>query len=211
MKNTTYAKLTSGLIAAWFLLALTASAFHLLVTDPSQPPVALGLAAFLPLAIFFTWYATSANFRGFTSTLSPRTLTLVHSWRIAGFTFLALYSAGLLPAIFALPAGMGDIAIGVTAPLAAAWSANFERRRSFIVWQILGIVDLVTAIALGTMSRLLDPHGASTGIMTTLPMSLIPTFAVPLLLMLHVICIAQARHWRPSQLPPITQLSRHPA
>jgi hypothetical protein len=31
--------------------------------------------------------------------------------------------------------------------------------------------------------------------MTVLPMSLIPTFAVPLLLILHLIAIAQARQW----------------
>jgi hypothetical protein len=31
--------------------------------------------------------------------------------------------------------------------------------------------------------------------MTVLPMSYIPTFAVPLFLILHIICIAQARRW----------------
>jgi hypothetical protein len=32
--------------------------------------------------------------------------------------------------------------------------------------------------------------------MTVLPLSLIPTFAVPLVMMLHVICIAQAGQWK---------------
>jgi hypothetical protein len=31
--------------------------------------------------------------------------------------------------------------------------------------------------------------------MTVLPMSYISTFAVPLFLILHIICIAQARRW----------------
>jgi hypothetical protein len=34
------------------------------------------------------------------------------------------------------------------------------------------------------------------GAMTVLPLSLIPTFFVPLFMMLHVICIAQARKWK---------------
>lgn len=34
--------------------------------------------------------------------------------------------------------------------------------------------------------------------MTVLPLSLIPTFAVPLLLILHVIAMAQAARWQPS-------------
>jgi hypothetical protein len=32
--------------------------------------------------------------------------------------------------------------------------------------------------------------------MTVLPLSLVPTFLVPLFLIFHVICIAQARNWR---------------
>jgi len=199
MNNASYGKLTCGLIAAWFIFALAASALHIFKTDPNLPPLALGLAVLTPIVVFLFWYATSAGFRQFALSLDPRTVTFVHSWRIAGFTFLALYAAGLLPGVFALPAGWGDIAIGATAPLAALKLANFSQRRSFIFWQILGIFDLVLAVTLGTAARLISPHGVTTQVMTVLPMSLIPTFAVPLLIMLHVICIAQARHWKERQ------------
>lgn len=110
--------------------------------------------------------------------------------------FLVLYSAGLLPGLFALPAGWGDITIGATAPLAALQLANFKHRRGFLLWQLLGIFDLVVAVTLGATVRLIDPNAVSTGVMSVLPMSLIPTFAVPLLIVLHVICIAQARRWK---------------
>ncbi len=194
--NASYGRLTGGLIAAWFIFALSASALHLFKTDPEQPPVALGLAVLIPLVVFLLWFATSAGFREFALSLNPGILTFVQSWRIVGFTFLVLYAAGLLPGVFALPAGWGDIAIGATAPLAALKLANFSRRRSFIFWQTLGIFDLVMAVTLGTTARLLSPHEVATPLMTVLPLSLIPTFAVPLLMMLHVICIAQARQWR---------------
>ena len=194
--NASYGRLTGGLIAAWFVFALSASALHLFKTAPEQPPLALGLAVSIPLVVFLLWFATSAGFRQFALSLDPRTLTFVQSWRIAGFTFLVLYAAGLLPGVFALPAGWGDIAIGVTAPLAALKLANFSRRRSFIFWQILGIFDLVTAVTVGTTARWISPNEVGTGLMTVLPLSLIPTFAVPLLMMLHIICIAQARQWR---------------
>src|SRR5216683_4080094 len=194
--NAGYGRLTGVLIAAWFIFALSASALHLFKTDPDVPPLALGLAVLIPLVVFLLWFATSVGFRQFALSLNPRTLTFVHSWRIAGFTFLALYAAGLLPGAFALPAGWGDIAIGATAPLAALKLANFSRRRGFIFWQILGILDLVTAVATGTTDRWISPNEVGTALMTVLPLSLIPTFAVPLLMMLHVICIAQARQWR---------------
>src|SRR5216683_7345686 len=194
--NAGYGRLTGVLIAAWFIFALSASALHLFKTDPDVPPLALGLAVLIPLVVFLLWFATSVGFRQFALSLNPRTLTFVHSWRIAGFTFLALYAAGLLPGVFALPAGWGDIAIGATAPLAALKLANFSRRRSFIFWQTLGIFDLVMAVTLGTTARWISPNEVSTALMTVLPLSLIPTFAVPLLIVLHIICIAQARQWK---------------
>jgi hypothetical protein len=52
------------------------------------------------------------------------------------------------------------------------------------------------AVTLGTTSRLITPHAVQTGVMTVLPMSLIPTFAVPLLLILHIVCIAHALQWK---------------
>jgi len=196
MNNANYGRLTGGLIAAWFIFALSASALHLFKTDPDVPPLAMGLAVLIPLVVFLVWFATSAGFRQFALSLNPGVLTFVQSWRIAGLAFLALYTVGLLPGVFALPAGWGDIVIGVTAPLAALKLANFNRRRSFIFWQILGIFDLVTAVTVGTTARWISPNEVGTGLMTVLPLSLIPTFAVPLFMMLHVICIAQARQWK---------------
>ena len=86
--------------------------------------------------------------------------------------------------------------IGVTAGFAAWKLAEPAHRGSFLFWQALGILDLISAVSLGTTARLLDPHGPSMVAMTVLPLSLIPTFLVPLFLMLHVICIAQARNWK---------------
>lgn len=196
MTNSKYGKLTTTLIAVWFIFSLAASALHVFRTDPSQPPLPLGLAALCPLLLFSLWFATSERFREFALALNPRILTVVQAWRIAGFVFLVLYTYGILPGVFALPAGWGDIAIGATAPLVAMKLAKPDHRKSFILWQVLGISDLVMAVTLGTTAGLFNPHGIATNAMTVLPLSLIPTFAVPLLLILHVICIAQARRWQ---------------
>jgi hypothetical protein len=193
MKN--YAKLTSWLIGAWFVLALTLSALHTLRASPAQPPLALGLAAITPIVVFLVWFAASPAFRQFTLSLSPRVLTLVQSWRIGGFVFLVLATYGVLPRIFAWPAGWGDIAIGATAAFVALKLAVPRHRTTFIVWQLFGIADLVTAVTMGTLASIIDPHGIATSAMAVLPLSLIPTFGVPLFLIFHVISIAQARRW----------------
>ncbi len=190
-----YAKLSAGLLAAWLVFTLSASALHLFVNAPDKPPAAFGLAVLTPVLFFLIWFASSRGFRQFVLSLSPRALTLVQSVRIAGIVFLALATYKILPAYFALPAGWGDIIIGATAPFAALWLANPAHRSGFIFWQLLGIADLVNAMTLAALSGVIAPHGISTAAMTVLPMSYIPTFAVPVFLILHIISIAQVRRW----------------
>jgi hypothetical protein len=191
-----YGKITAGLLVVWFVAVLWASAARLFLNPLAQFGVGVAVAAAVPLIVFSLWFAASEGFRNFALSLDPRTLTSVQVWRVVGFTFLLLQARNVLPAIFAWPAGYGDMFIGVTAGFAAWKLAEPAYRGGFIFWQALGILDLVTAVSLGTTARLLDPHGASMAAMTVLPLSLIPTFFVPLFVMLHVICIAQARAWR---------------
>jgi hypothetical protein len=200
MTNTAYGKLIAGLIVVWFSFSLSASALHLFDTDPSRPPLPLLLAGVIPILLFFLWYRASRSFREFVLSLSPQTLTIVQAWRVVGFALLPLYTYSILPGIFALPAGWGDILIGATAFGAGMKLANPNHRRMFILWQWLGIADLVVAVGSGALARLI-PQGVagSTGIstapMAVLPLSAIPTFGVPLFLILHIICIAQAKRW----------------
>ncbi|HWW22410.1 MAG TPA: hypothetical protein VNY78_00850 [Edaphobacter sp.] len=194
--KTNYGKVVAMLIALWFAMALTVSALHVFARNPEPPPLALLLAVLTPLTTFTVWYLRSKSFRQYILLLNPRTLTLVHTWRLAGVVFLVLSTYKILPEVFALPAGWGDIAIGATALPVAMLLARPEHKTSFIVWQLLGTMDLVTAISLGALSRFIDPQGIPTTPMAVLPLSLIPAFAVPLLLILHGICIAQARRWK---------------
>ncbi len=202
MTHPNYAKISLGLIGVWFVFYLAASALHVFMIGRGVPPlpVALGIGTLLPLALFLIWFGLSAGFREFTMTLNPRILTFVQTWRTEGFVFLVLYTYGILPGFFAQPAGFGDITIGLTAPLVGLLLARPKFRRSFIFWQILGVLDLVAAVSLGAAVRLIDPHGATTNAMTVLPLSLIPTFAVPLFLILHFICIQQARRWKVEEI-----------
>jgi hypothetical protein len=191
-----YGKITAGLLVVWFVAVFWASAAHLFLNPLAQFGVGVAVAATVPLIVFSLWFAASEAFRNFALSLNPRILTSVQVWRAVGFTFVLLQARNALPAIFALPAGYGDMFIGVTAGFAAWKLAEPAHRGTFIFWQALGILDLVTAVSLGTTARLLDPQGASMVAMTVLPLSLIPTFFVPLFMMLHVICIAQARAWK---------------
>lgn len=199
MTRAMYKWVTIGLIAVWFSFSVVASAENLFRTDTARFGLGIAIAAGAPLILFAMWFGSSAGFREFLLSLDPRALTIVETWRIVGAAFLVLYYLGMLPGLFAFPAGVGDAAIGVTAPLVAVGLTKFAHRKSFIVWQILGILDLATAVTLGTTDGLIYPSGVGMGAMTVLPLSLIPTFFVPLLLLFHIICIRQARRWRASE------------
>ena len=189
-----YGKLATGLMVAWFIFALSAAALHLFQNDANRIGVGVGIAALAPIVLFSLWFAVSQRFRQFTLSVNPTILTAAQAWRI-GFTFVLLEARGVLAAVFALPAGYNDMAIGVTAAFVAWMLANPGHRNSFVLWQVLGIMDLMLAVTLGTTASLISPHGPTTVAMTVLPLSLVPTFLVPLFAIFHLICIAQARTW----------------
>jgi len=74
------------------------------------------------------------------------------------------------------------MAIGITAGFVARKLVTPWQRNAFILWQVLGITDPVTAVTLGTTAQLLRPRDPSMLPMTVLPLSLVPTFLVPLFL-----------------------------
>lgn len=197
-----------GLLALWFLAVLLAASIGVYSTGPlsMSVPIPLGLSAVLPILVFAIWFQASRTFREYVLSLNPVVLTAMHTWRIGGCIFIILMTIGLLPPSFALPAGLGDFAIGVTAPFVAyALSRKSLPSKVFVAWHYAGIADLVVAVTTGVLSSLamigILPHGTTTRIMGLLPMSLVPTFAVPLLLILHLICIAQMRHTKSQVLP----------
>jgi hypothetical protein len=186
-------------LAVWLGLVLSLGAAGEFFAAPGTPPLPIAIAVGAPLLLFFASLRLSQNFREFVLTLDLRFVAAIQAWRMAGLGFLSLYAYKVLPAVFALPAGLGDMAVGVTAPwmiLALLRQPGFARSAAFIRWNVLGIADLVIAVSIGTVSSLFAtgaPGEISTGPMATLPLLLIPAFLVPLFLMLHTAALMQSR------------------
>src|SRR5262249_61358959 len=83
---------------------------------PPPPPLTILLAFVGPPLIFAAAYRASRGFREFVLGIDLRLLTAVQSWRVIGVMFLVFYAYGLLPGLFAWPAGIGDFAVGLAAP-----------------------------------------------------------------------------------------------
>src|SRR5689334_19625162 len=118
-------------------------------------------------------------------------LELPHTPRVAGVAFLLYLALGHLPPLFALPAGLGDIAAGIAAPLVARRLARGTGRRTALWFNAFGMTDLVVALTLGALTgfQLLNVTPSSAPI-TGLPLALIPTATVPLLLALHMTAVS---------------------
>ena len=186
-------------LTVWFLLVLALGAAGAFVGPPGTPPLPIAIGVAAPLVLFFASLRLSQSFREFILSLDLRLIAGMQAWRWAGLGFLSLYAQKVLPAVFALPAGLGDMAIGITAPwiiLALVRQPGFAASSTFIRWNILGILDLTIAIGIGTASAFFAtgaPGEISTAPMATLPLLLIPAFLVPLFLMLHTAALMQSR------------------
>jgi hypothetical protein len=186
-------------VTVWLLLVVSLGAAGVFVGPPGTSPLAIAIGVAAPLALFFASLQLSPSFREFVLSLDLRLIAAIQAWRWAGMGFLSLYAHNVLPAVFALPAGLGDMAIGVTAPwimLALIRQPGFAARGAFIRWNVLGILDLLIAISIGTVSTFLAtgaPGEISTAPMAMLPLLLIPAFLVPLFLMLHTAALMQSR------------------
>jgi hypothetical protein len=189
-------------LTIWLLLVVSLGAAGAFVGRPGTPPFAIAIGVGAPLLLFFAWLWLSQSFRDFVLSLDLRVIAGIQAWRWAGLGFLPLYAYKVLPAMFALPAGLGDMAIGFAAPwmiLALVRQPDFAASATFIRWNVLGILDLIVAVSIGTLSATLAtgaPGEISTAPMSTLPLLLIPAFLVPLFLMLHTAALMQSRQIR---------------
>jgi hypothetical protein len=196
----THSILVGFVIVAWAALSLMLNVFGVFTQHPDKPPLALLISVIgVPLVLLIA-YAFSTKVRRLALGLDLRLLTAMQAWRIIGVMFLVLMSFGFLPGTFAWPAGLGDLLVGAYAPFVVL---ALSRRtpgwhRHVVLLNVLGLLDFVGAIGGGVLSGR-SPLGllrgdVTTDIMQELPLSMIPTFAVPFWIVLHILSLIKLRN-----------------
>ena len=187
---------------AWLALIFVLGARGVFLGTPGAPPLAMLIALVAPLSLFLIGYRTIPSLREFVLSADVRVIVGVQAWRWAGFGFLTLHTYRILPGIFAWPAGLGDMAIGVTAPVVLAGllrRPGYAASKRFVAWNLAGILDLIVAVSIGALVPLFAPNllgAVSTAPLAQLPLVLIPAYLVPALVMLHLTALFQARRLR---------------
>lgn len=118
--------------------------------------------------------------------------------RLVGGVFVLGWIAGDIPALFAIPAGLGDILAGL-----AAWQASRaiaegrpDAQRLLMRATWFGIADFAVAVVLGIMTSEGFGHLFSRNapnIINDYPRAMFPAYVVPIFLAFHFIAIARVR------------------
>ena len=178
-------------LGGWFLLALalaTGGFYH--VQAGEMPTIQYGLIPPILIGAWLIW--RSETMARIIDAIPQPWLIGIQLYRALGVIFLILYAGDELPGLFALPAGTGDMIIGLSAPVVALAYAKAPLKTAGLVlaWNVLGILDLTIAVSTGFItapSRLFPVEfQPNSDLMTVLPMVLIPVYLVPLSIVLHI-------------------------
>jgi hypothetical protein len=175
----------------WFLLALIVGATRLLASIPPPFPQAVLVALVTLLLILLR---KSISFRRCSLNIDIRLLLLIHLTRFVGIYFPILYSRGELPYDFAVIGGWGDIIVAATSLLVLFFSPT-DGLIGFViyfVWNLFGFIDILFVVITAGRLAIADPQSMMT--LTKLPLSLLPTFLVPIIIYSHSVIII--RLWR---------------
>ncbi len=164
-------------VVGWLLGAVLVSLSGVLRwVRPPLPPVLIFSLTALILLLFWR----SPGFRAWALSVDIRALVLIHVSRFVGVYFLVLYARGDLPYAFAVPGGIGDIVVaaGAVAVLLLCSRAGVIAWVVMLVWNACGLLDILVVVLTAARLGLANPE--SMRALLVLPLSLLPTFLVPI-------------------------------
>jgi hypothetical protein len=177
------------ILVVWCATALILGAIGAFeaLRPPLPQAILFGLVALLLAA-----YRWAEGFRLWISSIPIAWLVSVHLVRFVGIYFLWLHQHGQLPFAFAVPGGWGDIVVATLALLLLI--TRPISRAVYFVWNSIGFVDILFVVATATKLALAD--FGSMAALLRLPLSLLPTFIVPLIIFTHVVIFVRLRNAR---------------
>jgi len=186
--------IAGGLVALWFTVAFGLSFSGWFERYSAGTLFSIGTV--LSASGFAILHTLSGTFRGFLRGRNLKRLTLGQALRFYGILALIKTDQNVLPALFAVPTALMDIAIAASAFLVAfrLVAPKGQVKPGFIAWHIMGVIALGVSVVLAmlTSSETLGfvSDGVTTQAMSRFPMSLVPTFVGPLVLILHLLVLA---------------------
>ncbi|MBI3868608.1 MAG: hypothetical protein HY299_08765 [Verrucomicrobia bacterium] len=167
-------------LAVWLALALLLGGLGVVaaIRPPWPQVLLLGLVGCLVAA-----YRRSPGFRGWVLSVPISALVAVNLVRFVGIYFLWLHEHRRLPFGFAVPGGWGDICVAAMSAMLLILRPTAPR--IYWIWNTLGLADILFVVATATRLAFADPVPMAP--LLRLPLSLLPTFAVPIIIFTHLV------------------------
>lgn len=191
----------AALMFAWYAVALALSWFEFFRgSAQSLPTIEIGIATPLLIGGWLLWRSEPAS--RLIDAAPQSWIVGVQLYRALGVIFLILLARGELPPQFAWPAGAGDVIVGLTAPFVARAYAHGAPNREALVyaWNVFGLLDLVVAVSMGFLTspspiQMLSLSAPNQWI-SAFPLVMVPVFAVPVSVLLHVVSLIKLHRER---------------
>jgi hypothetical protein len=191
----------SVFVTAWVLVYYSLAGHGFFLPNPGALFPNLFLLV-LPIALGIILYFTQKEFQKLLDSIPLDWLTAFQVYRVIGVIFLILYFEKELPGIFAVPAGLGDLAVGVAAPFVGAQLKKGKAGKTgALIWNGAGLLDFALALTLGLLTvpgplqRLaFDSPNLLIG---TFPYVLIPVILVPFSTLLHLLGLRRLNRGKP--------------
>jgi hypothetical protein len=175
----------AAFLAFWLAIAILVGDGANFPIPPESRQAISGLVAIIPLVIAVIALFASKNLRAINTATPSAWLIAIQTYRVAGIMFIYPFvTAGILPAGFGYPAGIGDALTGIFAPIVALMVAQNRPHalKWAIAWNLFGTLDLIdaTATALAFQAPVLSIY----------PIALVPLFlGPPLGILTHVLSL----------------------
>jgi hypothetical protein len=203
----------AALLAAFYIAALLPSRLGL-YHGTQVPTIQYGIL--IPIVAGIILFLKWRTLKRVVEAVPQQWLVGVQVYRTLGVIFLVLYAGARLPGLFALPAGVGDVSVG----LLALWIGITHTRKGphsttlLRRWNLFGIADLTVAVTMGFLTSpsplQIFALDAPNELITQFPLVMIPVFAVPLSILLHLASLQKLRQTESIQKLQPTTLANEP-
>jgi hypothetical protein len=180
---------SAAVLVGWFLFSLALGLAGAYQAGAERiPTIQYGIAVPILIGAWLIW--RSPTVRRMIDIVPQPWIVGVQFYRVLGGIFLILYAAGQMPGLFAWPAAVGDVTVGLLAPIVALAYARDPNRNANLVrgWNVFGILDLVVAVTTGfiTSPSALFTYEPPNELISVFPLVLVPVYLVPLAILLHL-------------------------
>ncbi len=195
-------QIVSPIVIIFFILYLAyiaLASFNGWFNQIFLPPKVLLFTTFPFAFLLFAVVLNTKVYKTILHNAALQNIVKLHVFRLIGVFFLLLALHNALPKPFAYIAGIGDMLTAISSIFVAK---SIQNKKSYAKkltywWNVFGTVDILfTAIAANILTKIsIDTGSMGVDTLAVFPFCIIPAFAPPMILFLHLAIFKKLKHF----------------